>query len=162
MSEKTIKSIKGTMFGECQALISKAGNPYLKGTIITEEDGVRIFVNACFFPSQEELQKMRGLLCKGRLVVATGSYSEREYTGRDGSPKVAHDLLVHDIKVGAIEEWNGEKKSTQLGLMEGVSEKDLKPQAVLPKASKPAAVTTKMEDVKLSKEDSDFLNGIDL
>lgn len=159
MSEKTIKTIKGTMFGECQALISKAGNPYLKGTIITEEDGVRIFVNACFFPSQEDLQKMRALLCKGRIVEAKGAYSEREYTGRDGTPKVAHDILVHDIKIGAIEEWNGEKKSTQFGLMEGVTEKDLKPQAVLPKATKPAGETTKMN---ISKEDEDFLDGIKL
>ena len=158
MSEKTIKTITGEMFGECQALISKAGNPYLKGTILHEdEDGCRIFVNACFFPSQDDLQKMRALLCKGRIVEATGAYSEREYVGKDGSNKIAHDLLVHDVKIGKIAEWDGEKKNTGFSLMDGVS---VPKQCVngSPKAVKEPKTTVITTDA----ERDEFLQGIDL
>lgn len=157
MSEKTIKTISGEMFGECQALISKAGNPYLKGTILHEdEDGCRIFVNACFFPSQDDLQKMRALLCKGRLVEATGSYSEREYTGKDGSNKIAHDLLVHDVKIGKVNDWSVEKKNTGFSLMDGVSVPKTGGNA--PKAAKEPKTTV----IKTDEDTEEFLDGIDL
>lgn len=143
---KEIKTIKGQMFGDCQALISKAGNAYLKGTIVHDgDDGVRVFVNACFFPDAADLQKMRTLLCKGRMIEATGSYSEREYTGKDGTDKIAHDLLVHEVKVGQIADWNGEKKSTSIGLMDGVTVNDLKPQNKVPEGTKPSKTVTKIE-----------------
>ena len=153
--EKVKKTISGEIFGECQALISKAGNPYIKGTILsTDENGDRVFVNACFFPPQEALQQLRGLLCKGRLVEAYGNYSEREYVGKDGTDKIAHDLQVHDVKIGAVKEWDGGMKNTSFVVTDDTMKaSDVKPKAVANGAPKATTSFT---------QDDDFLAGVNL
>ena len=156
--EKVKKTISGEIFGECQALISKAGNAYLKGTIIhTDDDGCRVFVNCCFFPPQEELQQLRGLLCKGRLVEATGMYSEREYVGKDGTDKIAHDLLVHDIKIGCVRQWDGDRKNTSFSVSDEAMKAsgDVKPSGAKVAGTAPKATTS-------FSQDDDFLAGMNL
>lgn len=121
MAEKVIKA---EVFGDStQALISKAGTPYIKSTLVTKDDNGNIaeFINACFFPEGDGLQQLRGYLCKGRIVEVTGNYTEREYTGKDGTPKTAHDILVHNVRLGGIAEYEGGQKTTDYSF---ISDKD--------------------------------------
>ena len=121
MAEKTVRA---EVFGDStQALISKAGTPYIKCTLVTKDENGNIadFLNSCFFPEGEGLQQLRGYLCKGRIVEVTGNYTEREYTGRDGLPKIAKDILVHSVRLGGIAEYDGGQKTTDFSF---ISDKD--------------------------------------
>lgn len=115
------KIIKAEVFGDsAQALFSKRGTPYVKCTLVTKDDegSIDTFFNACFFPSEENVQKIRSYLCKGREVEVTGNYSERTYEGKDGTMKTAHDILVHNVRFGGIVEYgDGEAKNTDFSFI---------------------------------------------
>lgn len=152
--EKVKKTISGEIFGDSRALISTAGNPYIKATILhTTDDGEKIFVNASFFPAPDDVTRTRDLLCRGRLVEATGNYSEREYVGKDGTDKIAHDLLVHSVKIGVVKEWDGGRKTTEIT----VSDEAMKASGeVKPKVNNSPKATTSFV------QDDDFLAGMNL
>lgn len=115
------KTIRAEVFGDsAQALFSKRGTPYVKCTLVTKDDdgSIDMFINACFFPAESDVQKMRSYLCRGREVEVTGNYSDREYEGRDGTMKTAHDILVHNVRFGSIVEYgDGEAKNTDFSFI---------------------------------------------
>ena len=120
------KVLKGEIFGDStQALISKKGVPYLKTTVVEkDEDGtITKFWNCCLFPAQEDLQRMRGYLCKGRVVEITGNASERDYEGRDGQMRTAYDMLGHNVRFGGIVEYGGEQKNTDFSFIKDSDQK---------------------------------------
>lgn len=121
------KIIKAEVFGDsAQALFSKKGTPYVKCTLVTKdaEGSIDQFINACFFPQESDVQRMRSYLCRGRSVEVTGNYSEREYEGRDGTMKTAHDILVHNVKFGGIVEYgDGEAKNTDFSFIKDSDQK---------------------------------------
>ena len=157
------KTITGEIFGDsAQALFSKKGLPYVKATVVEkdEEGNITKFVNACFFPDEADVQKLRNYLCRGREVTVTGEYSEREYEGRDGNMKTAYDILVHDVKLGGIVEYDGEMKKTDFSFIkkddEKAANKDLL--KITKKPAKKEAPKTKMTE----PEDEDDFNMDDL
>lgn len=135
------KTIRAEVFGEnVQALFSKKGTPYVKATLVTkDEDGnIDMFLNACFFPEEQNVQKLRNYLCRGREVLVTGNYNEREYEGKDGTMKTAHDILVHSVKLGGIVEYgDGEAKHTDFSFIKEADQKAA--DAEMAKASKKPA-----------------------
>ena len=139
-------------------MFSKKGLPYVKATVVEkdEEGNITKFVNACFFPDEADVQKLRNYLCRGREVTVTGEYSEREYEGRDGNMKTAHDILVHSVKFGSVVEYDGEMKKTEYSFIKD-SDKKAADKELLKASSKPSKKTapkTKMTDIP--DDDDDF------
>lgn len=135
MSEQKFekRTIEAEVFGSnTQCLMSKAGTLYVKATLVTKnEDGtIAEFINACFFPDADSAAQLRDYLCQGREVTVTGNYSEREYEGKDGTMKTAHDILVHDVKLGAVAQYEGAgEKKTTFAFISDVEEKAANAQA---------------------------------
>ena len=157
------KTLNCEVFGDsATALFSKKGLPYVKATLVEKDDDGNItrFIGACFFPDEKDVQKLRGYLCKGREVTVTGEYSERAYVGKDGTDKLAYDLLVHDVKLGGIVEYDGEMKKTDFSFIkkddEKAANKDLL--KITKKPAKKEAPKTKMTE----PEDEDDFNMDDL
>lgn len=159
MSEQKFekRTIEAEVFGNnTQCLMSKAGTLYVKATLVTKnEDGtIDRFYNSCFFPDPDSAAQLRDYLCQGRQVTVTGNYTEREYTGKDGLPKTAHDILVHDVKLGAVAQYEGggEKKTT-FAFINDVEEKAANAQAAQTK-EKAAARQAGKPKTKVTTPDS--------
>lgn len=135
------KTFNAEVYGAqgASALFAKSGKPYVKCTLVTKGDDGRIdcFYNACFFPPQEAIQELRSALCQGRIVEVTGNYSEREYEGKDGNMKISHDILVHDVKLGGVAEYNSEAKETTYSFIRKEDEAAVK-KGMAKAAAKPA------------------------
>ena len=146
------RTIHCEVFGDnVEAKISKKGVAYLRATVVTKgEDGrIDCFMNACFFPEADSLQELRGYLVRGRELEITGNYSEREYEGKDGTMKTSHDILVHEVKLGGIAQYDGEQKATTYSFIRKEDEAEAKKGAAkeaAKAAAKPAkpAPTTKI------------------
>lgn len=151
------KTVIGEIFGDsAQALFSKKGMPYVRATIVEkdEEGNIAKFINANFFPEESDVQKLRTYLCKGRQIEATGEYNERPYVGRDGSDKVAYDLLVHSVKLGSVVEYDGEMKKTDFSFIKDSDKKAA--DTDLLKTAKKAATKKPAPKTKVEEPDDDF------
>lgn len=161
------------VFGQsAQCLVSKAGKMYVKFTAVTKDDNNQIssFVNCCAFPEQEDCVKLRDYLVQGRLVTATGNYSEREYEKKDGSgTAIAKDLLCHSLKLGDVVEYTTEGKTTDYSFItkeaEARAKSDLKKNSAK-QAKKPAKASTSVTmpgvEPEYSPADDELFNDIDL
>ena len=163
MSEQKFekRTIEAEVFGNnTQCLMSKAGTLYVKATLVTKnEDGtIADFYNACFFPDAESAAQLRDYLCQGREVTVTGNYSRREYVGKDGTDKVANDILVHDVKLGSVAQYEGGgDRKTTFAFADGVEEKIANAQAAQAK-EKAAARQAGKPKTKVAMPDDDPLN----
>lgn len=123
--EKSIENLE-VWSNSAKIEVSRAGSQYVRCTAIQrDKDGtIAKFLNLCFFPNQADCMKLRNILCQGRTINIVGNYSEREYTGRDGNQKIAYDVLVHSVKFGEVNEWEGgERKVTEFSFIKESDEK---------------------------------------
>lgn len=164
--EKSIENLE-VWSNSAKIEVSRAGSQYVRCTAIQrDEDGtIAKFLNLCFFPNQSDCMKLRNILCQGRIINIVGNYSEREYTGRDGNQKIAYDVLVHSVKFGEVNEWEGgEKKVTEFSFIkesdEKAAEAELKKnEAKRAKSQTKPPKTTTIESAVL---DDAFFNDIDI
>lgn len=123
--ETTLKNLE-VWANSAEIKVSRAGQQYVKCTAI-ERDGdgnISRFLNLCFFPETDKCLKLRDILCQGRVLHCTGNYSEREYTGRDGTSKTAYDMLCHNVQFGEVAQWEGgERKTTDFSFIKESTEK---------------------------------------
>ena len=153
--EKTLKNLE-VWSNSSEAKIAKSGTQYVKCTAIERDDEGNIarFLNLCFFPEADKVIKLRDILCQGRVMHVTGNYTEREYTGRDGTSKTAYDVLVHSVQFGEVRQWEGgESKTTDFSFIkkedEVATEKALaaKEAKAASKPKKPQPKTDFNEDI---------------
>lgn len=165
--EITLKNL--SVFGNtAEAKIAKSGTSYVKCTAI-ERDGdgnIARFLNLCFFPDADKVIKLRDILCQGRILNVRGNYSERTYTGKDGTEKTAYDMLCHKVEFGGIEEWEGgERKTTDFSFIKEADEKAANAEAdknEKKRAAKAHASKQKTTTIESAVMDDEFFKDLDI
>lgn len=161
--ETTLKNL--SVFGNtAEAKIAKSGTQYVKCTAI-ERDGdgnIARFLNLCFFPEADKVIKLRDILCQGRILNVTGNYSERNYTGKDGTEKIAYDMLCHKVEFGGVEEWEGgERKTTDFSFIKEADEKAANAEAAKNEKKREAKAAKSATQPKTVMDD-DFFKDLDI
>lgn len=106
-TQMTTKTFTGSIYTAEGKIAKKTGKSYIQATIPVDNglgNGQTMWLKACIFPPQEQMVTYLNTLTRNRIVTVTGSYKEREYEGKDGTMKVAYEMLVNNIKVGGVRE----------------------------------------------------------
>jgi len=163
MAEITLKNL--SVFGDtASAQIAKSGVQYVKCTAIERDENGNIsrFLNLCFFPEADKVIKLRDILCKGRILNVTGNYNQRAYTGKDGTEKVAHDVLCHKVEFGGVEEWSsGERKTTDFSFIKEADEKAANAEAAKNEKKREAKAAKSATQPKTVMDD-EFFKDLDI